>query len=137
MTDVQKTLTPSEKKQQEENRLSTMFEKAAVGVARLFAVGIDDVRSAYEGKKKSLTIVYNEASEAKSDRAKWAGWSVFWGVVLWPIALYTGYKAVNSHMDFRNLKNEVVREVETYRAKASASEAHKVKPSPFGTRIKA
>ena len=117
------------------NSIVAAFEQAAVGASKLFALALSDLRGAYENKKESLTTLFNEASNVKSDRNRMIGWSVFWGVVFWPVALWTGYKAVEHHNDFKNLKGEVTREVDVFRAKGA--EMPVAKPSPFGTKIKA
>ena len=140
MTDVKTDLILAQKKDAEEARLTSAFTNAAIGASRIFALSLNDIQGAYENKKQSLTTIYNEASEAKSARGSWIGWSVFWGIVFWPVAVYTGYKAYESHTDFSNIKGEVSREVEAYRAKTAQTfdaPQPQAKPSPFGTRIKA
>jgi hypothetical protein len=116
------------------------FERAAVGATKLFALDLSDIRGAYEGKKQSLTTLFNEAADVKSDRNRMIGWSVFWGIVFWPVALWTGYKAVEHHNDFKNLKGEVTREVDFFRGRrvqeASTPAAPVEKKSPFGAKVK-
>lgn len=122
------------------NAVGAAFQRAAVGAAKLFALDLSDIRGAYEGKKQSLTTLFNEAADVKSDRNRMIGWSGFWGIVFWPIALWTGYKAVEHHNDFKNLKGEVTREADFFRGQrisgTSGAAAPAEKKSPFGTKVK-
>jgi hypothetical protein len=135
MTQQANPQNPMDADKLQEQYLTQAFEQAAVGSSKLFALDLSDIRGAYENKKQSLTTLYNEAADAKGARNRRIGWSIFWGVVFWPVALWTGYKAIESHGDFKNIKNEVTREVDFFRGKREQQNVS-AKPSPFGTRVK-
>ena len=87
--------------------LSDQFERSACGVASQFSFDLHDVKKAYGKKKDSLNLIFNTMSAAKSDRASWIGWSVFWAIVIPPIALYTAYKAYESHAQLMDTEYQV------------------------------
>ncbi|GEM_PF-2376128 len=96
--------------------LTAQFDLAATGISRQFALNVDDVRSAYAAKQDSLTTLFKTASEARSDRNSYIGWSVFWGIFIWPIALYTGYKAYDNHARLQDVKQTVQDELSLFRS---------------------
>jgi hypothetical protein len=117
------TLKPASVRDEEERvrdeasaKFNEDFERAASGVSRQFALNYDDVRAAYAGRKQSLTVAFKEVSEARKDRNSYVGWSVFWGIFFWPVALYTGYKAYDAFSKLSALKQQVKGTVDSYKA---------------------
>lgn len=96
--------------------LSAQFDVAARGVSRMFSLNLDDVRDAYTAKKESLTLLFNSAKEDRSDRNSYIGWSVFWGVFFWPVAVYTGYKAYDAHSRLMDAKDNIREEISIFKA---------------------
>lgn len=96
--------------------LSAHFDVAARGVAGLFSLNLDDVRDAYATKKESLTLLFNNANKDRSDRNSYIGWSVFWGILFWPVALYTGYKAYDAHTRLTDAKDNIREEISIFKA---------------------
>lgn len=129
-------LSDVEKARRAKERLTAKFEKAALGTSQIYARSLGDVRGAYENKKESLTALFDAAKTAKSDRGGWIGWSVVWAIFIPPIAIYTVYKAYESHKDFRDLGKELDRELDEYRNGTQEAPAVESTPSAFKTRIK-
>lgn len=132
-----KAISEMDKARASEERLREKFERAAIGASKMFAMSMHDLKGAYQSKKESLTTIFDAAKTARSDRNGWIGWSVFWAITITPIAAYTLYKAWESHSDYRDLKQEVKREVESFRNEATAVETPAVPQpkGPFTTRI--
>ncbi len=91
------------------------FEEAAQGVARQYSLDVVDLKDAYESKPESLSVLFESMSEAKRERNEYVGWSVFWAIVFWPVAGYTGYKAYENHMIVNDVKEQVKSEVESHK----------------------
>lgn len=100
--------------------LTIQFNKSAAGVASQCSLNLHDVTSAYENKKESLNLAFDTMSTAKSDRSSWIGWSVVWAIFIPPIALYTGYKAYESHRQLSETEDQVRDEVSRWRGARSA-----------------
>ncbi len=115
--------------------MKRVFAESVQGTATLFALDTEDLRNAYESKPESLNAIFNSASTAKSDRNKWVGWSVAWTIIMWPIALYTGFKALESHNSLGDIKDQVVREIDRANTRKEFTEKNdKAAPPSKGPR---
>lgn len=97
--------------------MTAEFEKNAIDVASQYSFDVNDVKAAYQDKPESLSVIFNSMSEAKSGRNRSIGWSVFWVIMLLPIALYTGYHAYKHDQKVSNIRDQVKDEIDQMRTK--------------------
>lgn len=122
-------LTEPELKEAKENRLKEEFSKQAMQVATRYTIDSHDVEQAYKDKPNSLRMIFNNMREAKSERNSYIGWTVFWGIVLWPVGLWTGYRAFENHQKLQQVGAQVRYEVDRYRLEDRRPEI-KALPAP-------
>jgi hypothetical protein len=111
---------PSAKPAKAEIKLSKTFQRHAAALSTQFGMSVNELMDTYKDSQDSLSQVYNNMSTAKSDRTSWVGWSVFWGVIFWPVALYTGYQAYQSHEELSNIETMLKSDISKNQIKQAA-----------------
>lgn len=87
----------------------------ATKLAEQFQLDASDIAGAYRNKPESLSAHFNAVSDAKKDRGWYMGWTIFWGLMFFPVAVYPAWKLAEKYRTLHNVKTSVRDEVEFFR----------------------
>jgi hypothetical protein len=92
------------------------FDEKAIALAQEFKMDARDIVDAYKGKPESLTAHFNSVREAREDMGEYVGWSIFWGVVAFPVAVYPVWKLAEKYRALHGVEETVRDEIINFKA---------------------